>query len=116
MILFPSCQQNKILQLLIEERDKLNAAIDALGGTAKRRGRPAGYKAKHMLETCQIGLKGPKKKKRKKRVFTAKRRKEQAARMKKYWAAKRKADKGTKGKAKATSKPKAAVAGSEPQS
>jgi hypothetical protein len=30
----------QIVQLLIQERDRLQAAIDALGGTHKRRGRP----------------------------------------------------------------------------
>ena len=35
-----------ILALLIAERDKLNRAIEALSGPAKRRGRPPGSKNK----------------------------------------------------------------------
>ena len=76
----------QILQLLIMERDKLNQAIDALGGLGKkRRGRPA----KNPYANAPDWVKP----KRKKRVFTAKQRKEQALRMKKYWAEKRKAEK-----------------------
>jgi hypothetical protein len=62
-----------IIALLIAERDKLNVAIEALQGS-KRRGRPAGSPTP----------------KRKKRVFTAAQRKQQANRMKAYWAAKNK--------------------------
>jgi ribosomal protein S10 len=66
-----------IIALLIAERNKLNVAIEALQGSAKRRGRPT---------------KGPiaAAPKRKKRTFTAAQRKQQAERMKAYWAVKRK--------------------------
>jgi hypothetical protein len=76
----------QILHILIEERDKLNAAIDALGGVSKkRRRRPMVAGAPDWVQ--------PAKKQRKKRVFTAKQGKEQAERMKKYWAEKRKVEK-----------------------
>jgi hypothetical protein len=73
-----------ILALLVAERDKLNRAIEALSGGVKRRGRPpksAGAPASNVT---------PAKPARKKRTFSAAQRKEQAARMKAYWAAKRK--------------------------
>jgi hypothetical protein len=70
-----------IVTLLIAERDKLNRAIEALQGSAKRRGRPP----KNPL--AAVVSAGPGKKKRR---FTAAQRKAQAVRMKAYWAAKRK--------------------------
>jgi hypothetical protein len=76
----------QILALLIEERDKLNRAIEALQGPAKRPGRPPknSLNSPASSEPAQ-----PAKKKR--RTFTAAQRKQQAARMKAYWAAKKKA-------------------------
>ena len=68
-----------ILALLIQERDKLNKAIEALQGTAKRRGRPP-KNASGPVEAAP----------RKKRTFSAAQRKKQAERMKAYWASKRK--------------------------
>jgi len=75
-----------ILALLIEERDKLNRAIEALQGPTKRPGRPPknSLNSPASSEPAQ-----PAKKKR--RTFTAAQRKQQAARMKAYWAAKKKA-------------------------
>jgi hypothetical protein len=71
-----------IIALLIAERDKLNRAIEALGGTIKkRRGRPPKNPIAAVVSAAP---------KRKKRKFTAAQRKAQAARMKAYWAAKRK--------------------------
>jgi hypothetical protein len=70
---------DQILHLLIGERDKLNRAIEALQGSAKRRGRPP----KNPLTAA-----APVAKKRKRQ--SAARRKAQAERMKAYWAAKRK--------------------------
>ncbi|HEV2687601.1 MAG TPA: hypothetical protein VGV35_03575 [Bryobacteraceae bacterium] len=71
-----------ILALLIAERDKLNRAIEALGGTLpKRRGRPP----KNPLAAA---IAAPAKT-RKKRHFTAAQRKAQAARMRAYWAKRR---------------------------
>jgi len=69
-----------IIALLVAERDKLNRAIEVLQG-AKRRGRPP----KNPLAT--LSSEAPV---RKARTFTAAQRKQQAARMKAYWAAKRK--------------------------
>jgi hypothetical protein len=77
----------QILTLLIRERDRLNRAIDALQGPTKRRGRPP----KNPLATALTAAPEPVAPARKKRTFTAAQRKEQAARMKKYWAAKKKA-------------------------
>ena len=75
----------QILALLIQERDKLNRAIEALEGP-KRRGRPP----KNIL-TATAPVNSPKPAKRKRRTFTAAQRKQQAERMRAYWAAKRKA-------------------------
>jgi hypothetical protein len=89
----------QILALLIEERDKLNRAIEALQGPTQRGGRrplsaatPVGA-----AETAQ-----PAKKKR--RTFTAAQREQQAERMKAFWAAKKKA--AAKSQSEAASKPK----------
>ena len=71
-----------ILALLIQERDKLNRAIEVLQGPVKRQGRPA-------MSVSAAGAVTPKKK----RTFSAAQRKKQAERMKAYWAAKRKAAK-----------------------
>lgn len=71
------------LQLLIEERDKLNRAIEILGGTVpKRRGRPLGS-----------GKKAAKTAKRTRPPMSAAQKKKASERMKKYWAARRKAAK-----------------------
>jgi len=100
-----------IIELLILERDRIVNAIDALGGATKKRGRPRVAGAPDWVQ--------PAKKQRKKRVFTAAQRKQQAERMKKYWADKRKAAKPAKAKGKSKAKPKAkavAAGSSEPQS
>ena len=70
-----------ILALLISERDKLNRAIEALQGSATRRGRPA------KNATTPTPTIAPKKKPKRQ---SAARRKAQAERMKAYWAEKRK--------------------------
>jgi hypothetical protein len=75
-----------ILALLIAERDKLNRAIEALQGPTKRRGRPP----KNPL-AATITAAAPEPAKRKRR-FSAAQRKQQAKRMKAYWAAKRMAE------------------------
>jgi hypothetical protein len=72
-----------IVTLLIQERDKLNRAIDLLQGQ-KRRGRPP--KTAVAVATRENGHK-------KTRTFSPAQRKQQAARMKAYWAAKKKAAK-----------------------
>ena len=69
----------QILALLIQERDKLNRAIEALGAPIKRRGRPP--KTSVVLsETAPM----------KRLVRTAAQRKAQAQRMKEYWAKRKK--------------------------
>ena len=70
-----------IIALLIAERDKLNRAIDALQGSAKRRGRPP----KNAETPADREVSAPKRKRR-----SAAQRKAQAERMKAYWAAKKK--------------------------
>jgi len=73
-----------IVTLLVAERDRLNAAIDVLQGpTTKRCGRPPG--SKNGVGAAPATPATPKEKGR--RTFTAAQRKAQAARMKKYWAA-----------------------------
>jgi hypothetical protein len=89
-----------ILDLLIEERDKLNRAIEALQGPLKPRGRPA----KTALASADT-VASPKPVDRR-RTFTAAQRKQQAERMKAYWAAKKAA---ANPKPKAASKPKKAA-------
>ncbi|MGD1098516.1 MAG: hypothetical protein ABSB35_41870 [Bryobacteraceae bacterium] len=92
-----------VVSLLIAERDKLTLAIEALQGPTKRRGRPP--KNSLVLATVSTATPEPLSAApepiRKKRTFTAAQRKAFGERMKKYWAAKRKAE------AKAASKPKA---------
>jgi hypothetical protein len=66
-----------VITLLIAERDKLNRAIEALQGSAKRRGRPP----KNSVTAAPPVAK-------KDRRQSAARRKAQAERMKAYWAAK----------------------------
>jgi hypothetical protein len=70
-----------IIALLIAERDKLNRAIDALQGGAKRPGKPP----KAVATPTVPEISAPKRKRQ-----SAARRKAQAERMKAYWAAKRK--------------------------
>jgi hypothetical protein len=75
-----------IVALLIQERDKLNRAIEALQGPAKRRGRPP---KNSMAVAASPAPTGPaSEKKRKGR--TAAQRKAQAERMKAYWAKRKK--------------------------
>jgi hypothetical protein len=75
-----------ILALLIQERDKLNRAIELLQGT-KRRGRPPKNLGAGMFHTPHSSQ--AVKPKKKARTFTPAQRKAQAARMRAYWAAKR---------------------------
>jgi hypothetical protein len=75
-----------IVALLIVERDKLNRAIEALSGSQKRRGRPP--KSAHSIPPGVAVAPSPAKSKR--RTFTAAQRKQQAQRMRAYWAAKKK--------------------------
>lgn len=80
---------DQIVALLIQERDKLNRAIEALQG-AKRRGRPPknpvlGVSAPIASASNGAGRKGP--------TFSAAQRRKQSERMKAYWAKRRKAAK-----------------------
>jgi hypothetical protein len=77
---------DEIVALLIQERDRLNAAIAALQGPLKRRGRPPRNAA--APATVAPTASAPASKKRIKR--TVAQRKAQAERMKQYWAAKKK--------------------------
>jgi hypothetical protein len=70
----------QIVALLIEERDRLNKAIEALTGPTKRRGRPP------KAESVASHVAAPRP-----RNLSAATRKAQSERMKKYWAAKRRA-------------------------
>jgi len=79
---------DQILALLVQERDRLNRAIEALQGPIKRRGRPP----KDSSASATVSATAEETP-RKKRTFTAAQRKKQAARMKAYWAAKRKNEK-----------------------
>jgi hypothetical protein len=72
-----------ILTLLIQERDRLNLAIEALRGPTTRRGRPLKKAAGSVNGAASVAPA------RKKRTFTAAQRKQQAERMKKYWARKK---------------------------
>jgi hypothetical protein len=79
----------QILALLIAERDKLNRAIEALQGPAKRRGRPP--KSATAAAEAAPALK------KRGRTFTAAQRKAASERMRQRWAAKKKtAAKATK--------------------
>src|SRR5208282_1187727 len=73
---------DQIVALLIAERDKLNAAIQALQGAVKRRGRPP----KNPIPVSLAVLPAPTKRK----GMSAARRKAQGERMKAYWAKRKK--------------------------
>jgi hypothetical protein len=95
---------DQIVALLIAERDKLNRAIEALSGPTKRRGRPPKkdvYNDPTMPDWVKPAT--PKKKARKKRIFSAEEREAARQRMKAMWEKRRKAAKPA---AKKTAKPK----------
>ena len=73
---------DQILSLLIAERDKLNRVIEALQGPAKRMGRPP--------KNPMAASAAPKKRSPQKSAAQIARDKAASARMKAYWAAKRK--------------------------
>jgi hypothetical protein len=75
-----------IVALLIAERDKLNRAIEALQGSAKRRGRPP----KNPLAAAATPKAVPTAPKKKRKRQSPAQRKAQGERMKAYWAARRK--------------------------
>jgi len=67
-----------IISLLIQERDRLNRAIEALGSPVKRRGRPSKNRVAPALETRESPVK---------RTFSAATRRKMAVAQKKRWAA-----------------------------
>lgn len=71
----------QILAAIVAERDKLNRVIEILQGPIKRRGRPPMKAELGDLERPAL--------RRKKRTFTAAQRRQQAEKMKAYWAKKR---------------------------
>ena len=75
-----------ILTLLITERDRLDAAIEALQGPTKRRDRPPENPAP-LSPVLTAGANGHR------RGMTAAARKAQSKRMKAYWAKRRRASK-----------------------
>jgi hypothetical protein len=81
-----------IIALLIAERDKLNRAIEALQGPAKRRGRPPKNLVAAAAAAAQVAPVAPvpAATAKKRRGLSAVARKAQSNRMKAYWAAKRK--------------------------
>jgi hypothetical protein len=83
----------EIVQLLIAERDRLNAAIAALTGPTKRRGRPP--KSAHDDPTMPDWVKpaAAKKPAKNKRNFSPEQREAARQRMKKMWAKRKKAAK-----------------------
>jgi hypothetical protein len=102
-----------IIALLITERDKLSRAIEALQGPTRRLGRPPKNPAVVVAAptaTSEPTSAAPAPAKRRKRTFTAAQRKAFGERMKKYWAAKRKAEARTTGKSKAVAAKKKAKA------
>jgi hypothetical protein len=76
-------QTEQIVALLVVERDRLNRAIEALQGPAKRRGRPPASAAMGTTSAPAGRL-------RKRKARTAAQRKAQSERMRAFWAARRK--------------------------
>ena len=80
MLRLPFMPTDQILSLLIDERDRLNRAIQALQHSSVRRGRPAKNVEARILTVSTNGRRG----------MSATARKAQSARMKAYWAKRRK--------------------------
>jgi hypothetical protein len=87
-MLASNMSSDSILALLIAERDKLDRAIEALGASTKRRGRPARTWSVPAVGAPAPFESAPAKKGR--RTFTAAQRKAQGERMKALWARRRK--------------------------
>jgi hypothetical protein len=88
LTLLSSMEIDQIVSLLVSERDRLNRAIEALGGGAKRRGRPRRNAETAPIHDIARPLSLPRKRKRK--PMTAAQRKAHSARMKAFWAERRK--------------------------
>ena len=84
---------DQIVDLLIAERDKLNAAIALLQGGVKRRGRPPKNATAPALVTSNGAATPVEAPARKKRNFSLAQRKAAAERMRQMWAKKKKAAK-----------------------
>ncbi len=80
---------DNILAVLIAERDKLDRAIAALQGGAKR-GRPPGRRGPGRPPGRPPGRKGPKRAAARRRGMSPAARKAASERMTAYWAARRK--------------------------
>jgi hypothetical protein len=78
----------QIVSLLVSERDRLSRAIEALGGGGKRRGRPRRNAATAPIHDIAPAASLPRQRTRK--PMTAAQRKAHSARMKAFWAARRK--------------------------
>jgi hypothetical protein len=76
-----------ILALLIAERDKLSRAIEALGATVKRRGRPP---KNPLAALVTAAVAKPKAAPKKRSGLSPAKRKAQSLRMKAYWANRKK--------------------------
>lgn len=88
---------DNVVSLLVSERDRLNQAIQILSGDSlpKRRGRPpktASAIPEHVTEAVSDGDASGDVAPRKKRRFTPAQRRAFGDRMKKYWAAKKRAE------------------------
>jgi hypothetical protein len=82
-------QTEHIVGLLVAERDRLNRAIEALQGPARRRGRRPGVKAA-AVAVAEPAVVATASARRKRAPMSAAARKEQSERMKAFWAARRK--------------------------
>ena len=82
-----SMEIQQIVNLLISERNRLSRAIEALGGS-KHRGRPRKKAATTPDQVSAPPVSKPSTRKRK--PMSAAQRKAQSARMKAFWAARRK--------------------------
>jgi len=81
----------QIVSLLVSERDRLSRAIEALGGGAKRRGRPQKNASAAPIHDIARPASLPRKLKRK--PLTAAQKKAHSERMKAFWAQRRKSAK-----------------------
>ena len=86
MLRSPYMPSDEIVALLVAERDRLNRALEALQGPVKRRGRPPKDPFAAASTSAPPVKKG-------RRTFTAEQRAAQAARMKAFWAKRKKAKK-----------------------
>src|SRR5712691_5866330 len=102
MLRFDYMPTEHVVALLVAERERLNRAIEALQGPLKRRGRPPKNPGAIAIATAlprrgrspksAVSAAVPETKPRRgRKPMSAAERKAHSARMKKYWAAKRKA-------------------------